>query len=150
MKVILLEDVRNVGKKDEVKEVSDGYGRNYLIKNGLAAAYNKENARALAQRQADDAAHQAELKKQAEETAQKLKDLTLEFTLNTGKQGNTFGQISSKQIASALEQKGIHVEKRKIIMDTPVDSLGTTKVKVDLYKGEVTGTINVHVSAKGA
>lgn len=150
MKVILLEDVRNVGKKDEVKEVADGYGRNFLIKKGLAVAFNKENEKALAQRKAQEAADRAEMKKEAEETAKKLESLTLEFTLNTGKQGNTFGQISSKQIAATLEKQGIHVEKRKIIMDTPVDSLGTTKVKVDLYKNEVIGTINVHVSAKGA
>ena len=76
--------------------------------------------------------------------------MTLEFQLNTGKGGNTFGQISSKQIVAALAQKGVHVDKRKIIMDTPVASLGTTKVKVDLYKGKIIGTINVHVSAKGA
>ncbi len=150
MKVILLQDVRNVGKKDDIKEVSDGYGRNFLIKKGLAVAFNKENERDLARRQAEDAAHQEELKKEAQITAEKLKDIQLEFTLNTGKQGNTFGQISSKQIAEALGRQGIHVEKRKIMMDVPVDSLGTTKVKVDLYHNEVIGVINVHVSAKGA
>lgn len=150
MKVILLEDVKNVGKKDDVKEVADGYGRNFLIKNKKAVPYNKENAKALEVKKAEDAAHQEELKQQAKETANRLKDIQLEFTLNTGKQGNTFGQISTKQIAAALEQMGIHIEKRKIIMDTPVDSLGTTKLKVDLYKGEVMGEIRVHVSAKGA
>lgn len=150
MKVILLSDVRNVGKKDEVKEVADGYGRNYLIKNGLAEPYNKVSSRELDARK--EAARQQDLENQEEAraTAEKLKDMTLEFELNTGKGGNTFGQISSKQIVSALEEKGIHVDKRKIIMDTPVDSLGTTNVKVDLYKGKITGTIHVHVSAKGA
>lgn len=150
MKVILLQDVRNVGKKDEVKEVSDGYGRNFLIKKHLAEPYNKVTSRELENRKEE--AHQLDLKnqKKAEETAEQLKDMTLEFQLNTGKGGNTFGQISSKQIVAALGQKGIHVDKRKIIMDTPVDSLGTTKVKVDLYKGKIIGTINVHVSAKGA
>lgn len=150
MKVILLEDVRNVGKKDEVKEVSDGYGRNFLIKKGLAEPYNKATSKDLAARKEEE--HQQDLKNQelAKETAEKLKDMTLEFQLNTGKGGNTFGQISSKQIVAALADQGIHVDKRKIIMDTPVDSLGTTKVKVDLYKGKIIGTINVHVSAKGA
>lgn len=150
MKVILLTDVRNVGKKDEVKEVADGYGRNFLIKNKLAEPYNKVSSRELDARR--EAAHQLDLEnqEQAEKTAEELKGMTLEFSLNTGKGGNTFGQISSKQIVAALAQKGIHVDKRKIIMDTPVDSLGTTKVKVDLYKGKIIGTINVHVSAKGA
>lgn len=149
MKVILLEDVRNVGKKDEVKEVSDGYAKNFLIKQGKAQVFNKGNAKELAARQAEEAANQEKLKAQAQETKQKLEDLTLEFTLNTGKGGNTFGQISTKQIAQALEQMGYHVDKRKILTDVPVDSLGTTKVKVDLYKGQVVATVNVHVSAKG-
>lgn len=150
MKVILLEDVKNVGKKDEVKEVSDGYAQNFLIKNKKAVLYNKASSKDLNSRKAEEAAHQAELKAQAEETQKKLEDLVLEFQLNTGKGGNTFGQISTKQIAQALAEQGIQVEKRKIILDTPVDSLGTTKVKVDLYKGQVIGTIRVHVSAKGA
>lgn len=150
MKVILLADVRNVGKKDEVKEVADGYGRNFLIKNGLAEPYNKVSSRELDARK--EAAHQQDLENraEAEKTAEKLRDMTLEFKLNTGKGGNTFGQISSKQIVGALADLGIHVDKRKIIMDTPVDSLGTTKVKVDLYKGKIIGTINVHVSAREA
>lgn len=150
MKVILLQDVRNVGKKDEVKEVSDGYGRNFLIKKNLAQPYNKVTSRDLDQRKEEERLQDLENQKQAELTAEELKEMTLEFQLNTGKGGNTFGQISSKQIVAALAQKGVHVDKRKIIMDTPVSSLGTTKVKVDLYKGKIIGTINVHVSAKGA
>lgn len=150
MKVILLKDVRNVGKKDEVKEVADGYGRNFLIKNGLADPYNKATSRALEGRQEEAREEDERNKEQAQEIAKKLESLVLEFTLNTGKGGNTFGQISSKQIVQALADKGITVDKRKIMMDTPVDSLGTTKVKVDLYRGSIIGTINVHVSAKGA
>lgn len=150
MKVILLADVRKVGKKDEVKEVADGYGRNYLIKNGLAAPCNKENTRALDERIAARKEEDEKNRQDAERIAGELKDMQLEFELNTGKGGNTFGQISSKQIVHALAEKGIQVDKRKIIMDTPVSSLGTTKVKVDLYKGKIIGTINVHVSAKGA
>ena len=149
MKVILLEDVRKVGKKDEVKEVADGYGRNYLIKNGLAAPLNKENTRALDARIAARKEEDKQNRQDAERIAKELESMTLEFRLNTSKGGNTFGQISSKQIVHALAEKGIQVDKRKIMMDTPVDSLGTTKVKVDLYKGKIIGTINVHVSAKG-
>jgi large subunit ribosomal protein L9 len=150
MKVILLQDVKNVGKKDEIKDVSDGYAKNYLIKNNLAALVNKENTNALAERQAAKAAALEQARQEALETQKKLENTTLEFTLNTGKGGNTFGQISTKQIAAQLEKLGINVDKRKIVLDTPVDSLGTTKVKVDLFKGQIIGEIKVHVSGKGA
>lgn len=150
MKVILLADVRKVGKKDEIKEVADGYARNFLIKNGLAAPCSKENTRALDERIAKRKEEDEQNRIDAQRIAKELEDMTLEFTLNTGKGGNTFGQISSKQIVHALAEKGVQVDKRKILMDTPVDALGTTKVRVDLYKGKIIGTINVHVSAKGA
>jgi large subunit ribosomal protein L9 len=92
--------------------------------------------------------HEEELKQEALALKERLKDLKLEFSLNTSKGGNTFGQISSKQIVAALEKEGIHVDKRKILMDTPVDSLGTTIVKADLYRNQVIADIAVHVSAK--
>lgn len=148
MKVILLKDVKNVGKKNEVKEVADGYGRNFLIKNGYALANTPQNQRKLQNQLALEAQKEAETKEEAEKVAEQLKNITLEFSLNTSKAGNVFGQISSKQIVQALDKQGIHVDKRKIHIDPPIDSLGTTNVAVDLYKGEVKGTIKVHVSAR--
>jgi large subunit ribosomal protein L9 len=148
MKVILLKDVKNVGKKDEVKEVSDGYARNFLMKNKLAVPYTKGSQTVLNKQLKERADHEEELKQEALALKERLKDLKLEFSLNTSKGGNTFGQISSKQIVAALEKEGIHVDKRKILMDTPVDSLGTTIVKADLYRNQVIADIAVHVSAK--
>ncbi len=149
MKVILLKDVKNVGKKDEVKEVSDGYGRNYLIKNKLAIAFTKGSEKVLESQLEEKAAQEAQLKKEAEKVAEKLKGIKLEFYLSAGKEGQVFGSISSKQIVEALAKQGIKVERRKIKMEIAIASLGTTKVKVDLYKGVVIGEINVHVNAKG-
>ena len=149
MKVIMLKDVKNVGKKDEVKEVSDGYARNYLIKNKMAIAYTKGSEKVLEKQLEEKAEQEAELKAQAEAVAEKLKTVRLEFALSAGKEGQVFGSISSKQITDALNKQGIKVEKRKIKMEESISSLGTTKVKVDLYKGIVIGEINVHVSAKG-
>ena len=125
MKVILLKDVKKVGKADELKEVSDGYARNFLIPKGLAMAASPANLKAYEQEMQKRAANEAELKKQAEKTAEELKGVTLEFQLSQGAGGHVFGTISSKQIAVALAQKGFPVEKRKIMMTDPVDSLGS-------------------------
>lgn len=149
MKVILLKDVKNVGKKDEVKEVSDGYARNFLIKNKMAVAYTKGSVKALDHQLEEKKLHEEDLKKQAEKIAEELKTTPVEFMLNTGKDGQAFGSVSSKQIAEALNKKGIIVDKRKIHMDIPVSSIGTTRVKVDLYKGQVIGEIVVQVRPKG-
>lgn len=149
MKVILLKDIKKVGKKDEVIEVSDGYARNYLIKRKLAVAYTKGSSKVLNEQLAIKEEHEAKLKKEAEEIKKKLDTMKLEFSLSAGKEGQVFGSISTKQIHQALQEKGIEVDKRKIHLDVPVSSLGTTNVKVDLYKGQVMGTIHVHVSQKG-
>lgn len=149
MKIILLKDVKNVGKKDEVKEVSDGYARNFLIKNKMAVAYTKGSVKVLDHQLEEKKLHEEDLKKQAEKIAEELKTTPVEFMLNTGKDGQAFGSVSSKQIAEALNKKGIIVDKRKIHMDIPVSSIGTTRVKVDLYKGQVIGEIVVQVRPKG-
>lgn len=149
MKVILLKDVKKVGKKDEIKEVSDGYARNFLIKNGLAVAYTKGSVKILDGQLEERRLHEEELKKEAEAVAEKLKNMKFEFKLSAGKEGQVFGSISSKQIAEALSKQGIKVERRKIMMEFPVASLGYSHVKVDLYKGQVIGDITILVSAKG-
>ncbi|MDO4467184.1 MAG: 50S ribosomal protein L9 [Bacillota bacterium] len=149
MKVILLKDVKKVGKKDEIKEVSDGYARNYLIKNGLAVAYTKGSSAVLNKQMEEKAEHEAELKAQAEVVKEQLSNMTVDFTLSSGKGGNVFGSISSKQIVAALAQKGIKVDKRKLEMPQAISSLGTTRVKVDLYRGQVIGEIVVRVFEKG-
>lgn len=149
MKVILLKDVKKVGKKDEVKEVSDGYGRNYLIKNGLAVAYTKGSSAVLNRQMEEKAQEEEELKAQAEVVKEQLKNLTVDFTLSSGKGGNVFGSISSKQVVAALAQKGIKVDKRKLDMPQSISALGTTRVKVDLYRGQVIGEVVVRVFEKG-
>ncbi len=149
MKVILLKDVRNVGKKDEVKEVSDGYARNFLIKRGLAIAYTKGSEKVLGEQLAEREKEEAALKAEAQETAKTLETTPLDFTLKAGKEGQVFGSVSTKQIAHALQEKGIKVDKRKIQLDQAIASLGTTRVKVDLYRGQVIGEIVVRVREQG-
>lgn len=141
MKVILLADVKKVGKKGEIKEVSDGYARNFLIARNLAVAASNDSMKVLAKQNADEAARQAELKAEAEALSAKLATMTLEFKVNS-KNGVVFNSVSTKQIQEALRQKGITIDKRKIIDNQPITSLGYSNIKIELYKG-VIGTIKV-------
>ena len=147
MKVILLSDVKKVGKKGQMLDVSDGYARNFLIKNKLAVADTDKSKEILAQQKAEEAAHEAELEAQANILKEKLESITLEFKLKAGAGGRVFGSISSKQIREQLLNKyNIKVDKRKFLSEDAVNSLGTTLVKVDLYRNKVIGQIKVHVS----
>lgn len=149
MKVILLKNVRKLGKKDEVMEVSDGYARNYLIKNHLAIQYTSGSSKVLEQQQEVRQEQEDELKEQAEQVKAQLAKTPVEFMLAAGKEGQVFGSVSSKNIVAALQKKGIQVDKRKVLLDTPISSLGTTRVKVDLYRNQVIGEIVVKVRQKG-
>ena len=142
MKVILKQDVKKVGKKGEVVEVSDGYARNFLIARGLAVAETKKSLEILADQKAEQAAHEAELEKEAKELAKKLEDMTFDFKVNSGKDGRVFGSVSTKQIVEELAKQGIRIDKRKIIDTAPVTSLGVTEVRVELYKN-VIGKVRV-------
>lgn len=146
MKVILLKDVKGVGKKQEIVNVKDGYGANYLIPHGLAVMYSEKSLEILENQKADQAAEIAKNIANAKQVAAKLKDITLEFTANSGTGGRMFGTISSKQIAAELQSKyGIEIDKRKFVNKTTVDAFGYTKLQIELYKG-VIGEINVHVT----
>lgn len=148
MKVILLKDVRKLGKKDEVKEVSDGYARNYLIKKGIAVQYTKGSKKKLEAQMEQRQEHEEELKQEAEKTKALLAKTPIEFYLNAGKEGQVFGSVSSKNIVTALQKKNIQIDKRKIVLDAPISSLGMTRVKVDLYRNQVIGEIIVRVRQK--
>ena len=147
MKVIMLADVKKVGKKGEIVEVADGYGRNFLIRGGYAVMATAGSQKVLDQQKLQDALNEQEKKVQAEEVAHKLENLTLRFHVKSGKDGRVFGSVSTKQIVEELRKQGINVDKRKILDTSPVSSLGVTKVRVELYK-DVIGTINVHLLEK--
>lgn len=145
MKVILKTDVKHVGKAGEIVEVADGYGRNYLIARGLAVLSTAKSREILADEKKEAQHQDEENRKQAQALAEEIGKMKLEFKVNSGKEGRVFGSISTKQIVEELRKKGIHVDKRKFIDTNAIGSLGTTKVRVELYKG-VIATINVHVS----
>lgn len=145
MKVILLQDVRKLGKKGDIVKVADGYGQNYLIKNKLAVLETDATRKVVENEK--QLAHEEDLKKQdeARQLAKRLEEMTLEFSLKSGKDGKTFGSVSTKQIVEQLREKyDIKIDKRKFIDAHPIGALGYTKLKVDLYKG-IIATITVHL-----
>lgn len=148
MKVILLKDVKGIGKKDQIVNVKDGYGANYLIPNGLAVMHSQKSVEVLNQQQADAAEEIRQLTLKAQEVAKKLENIVVEFEAACGSDSRMFGSISTKQIEQELKSKySIEIDKRKFVDKIPVDRLGYTKLRIELYKG-VIGTVIVHVSEK--
>ena len=134
MKVIFLKDLKKQGKKNEIKDVSDGYAMNYLIKNGYAVKYTKSSSDRL-----DGEIYKNKVTEEENiKTAMKLKDEiekeTLVFNVKTGKDGKVFGSISSKQICYELEKLGYNIDKKKVMINNPLTSLGTFYVDIELYK----------------
>lgn len=149
MKVILLADVKKVGKKDQTVEVSDGYATNFLFPRHLAVQVTKKSVEVLADQQEKAAEIEAEKKAKAQDLAEKLKDITVDFVVKTGKEGKLFGNISTKQIEEELlKQYNIQIDKKKFIDKGPLNVLGFHHLKIELHKG-VIGTINVHLISEG-
>ena len=145
MKVIFSTDVRGQGKKGEMKEVSDGYARNYLIPRGLAAEATADNINAMKLKEKAKAAQIAREKAQAEENAKKLEGVQVLIRARAGSSGKLFGAVTSQEICDALkEQFDIDIEKNKIVQSEPIKTFGSYTVKAKLGY-EVSGNINVLV-----
>lgn len=149
MKVILLADVKKLGKKDQTIEVSDGYAVNFLFPRKLAVQVTKKSVEVLGEQQEERRLADEANRKKALETAEVLKGITVEFKVKTGKEGKLFGNVSTKQIADELLAKhGLTIDKKKFIDKGPLSVLGYHHLKIELYKG-VIGVINVHLVAEG-
>ncbi|SFI69569.1 50S ribosomal protein L9 [Thermoflavimicrobium dichotomicum] len=148
MKVILLQDVKGTGKKGEIKEVAEGYARNYLIPRKLAVEATPGNINTLKEQQRIMNIKKEKELERAKELGKKLESVTLKLATKAGEGGRMFGSITAKQISEELKKKHqLSVDKKKILLDEPIRSLGVTKVPVKLHP-EVTVTINVHVVAE--
>lgn len=149
MKVILLKDVKKLGKKDQTIEVSDGYAANYLIPNKLAVQASKKSNEILANQKAEEKRIFEENTAKARSLAEILDKITLEFTLKSGNGGRCFGNVSLKQIEEKLASAhNISVDKRKFVDKGPCDTFGMFHLKIELFKG-VIGTIHVHIKEEG-
>ena len=144
MKVILKSDVKKVGKKGEIVNVADGYARNFLIARGLAVPTTEKSLEILKEQKIEAKEQDEANRKEAQKLADELEKMTLTFKVNSGEGGRVFGSVSTKQIVEELRKKEIYLDKRKFIDTNPIVALGTTKVRVELYKG-VVATLNCRV-----
>ncbi|TYP75362.1 50S ribosomal protein L9 [Paenibacillus methanolicus] len=142
MKVIFLQDVKGQGKKGEVKEVSEGYVRNFLLPKGLVKAASDGNLKTLDIQKAAEVKRKEKEKEDAQAFAAKLEAITVVVKTKSGADGRLFGSVTSKQIAEALEKQGHKIDKRKIELDEPIRALGYTNVPVKLHP-EVKATLKV-------
>mgnify|MGYP001767767076 CR=1 FL=1 len=145
MKVIFNADVKGQGKKGELKEVSDGYARNYLLPRKIATEATTDNINTLKLKEKARQAQMAAERTQAEEYAKKLGEITVTVKAKAGAGGKLFGAITSQEISDSLKaQHGIEIEKNKIVQAEPIKAYGSFQVKAKLGY-EVTGTITVMV-----
>ena len=147
MKIILKEDISNLGYKDDIVEVKDGYGRNYLIPQGKAIIANPSNLKQLEENQRQRAHKLAQIKAEAEATAAALADVALTIGAKAAANGTIFGSVNNIQIAEALEKLGHNIDRRTIVLKEPVKELGKYTAKVNLHK-EVSVEIPFEVVAE--
>lgn len=145
MKVILLEDIKGVGKKDEVINSSDGYARNYLFPKKLAVEANRENMAKLQAKQESRQFRKDQEKEEAMKIASKLKEITVTIKVKAGENGKIFGGVTAKEIAENLNKEHkIVVDKKKIMLKETIKTLGVYPVEIKLYEG-VIGNVKVKI-----
>ena len=147
MKIILKEDIQNLGYKNDIVEVKDGYGRNYLIPQGKAIIANPSNLRQLEENQRQRAHKLAKIKADAEAVAASLTDVSLTIGAKASATGTIFGSVNNIQIAEALEKLGHNIDRKIIVLKEPVKELGKYTAKVNLHK-EVSVEIPFEVVAE--
>ena len=146
MEVILLEDVKSLGNKDEIVKVSDGYARNYVLPKKLGVEATSKNLNELKLKKANEEKLAKQKLEEAQAFAKVLEESSVELKMKSGEGGRTFGSISSKEIAQeAKKQLNFELDKKKIILDEPIKTLGVHIVKIKLHK-DVTAKLTVKVS----
>ncbi len=145
MKVLLLRDVEHLGKAGEIKDVSGGFGRNYLLPKGFAVLATKSHIKQAEERLAAQRRRAEAARREAEALAAKLSALTLTFTAKVGEQDRLYGSVTNADIAAKLhEEVGIEIDRRKIMLEDPIKRTGEYEVPVELASG-ITATLKVVV-----
>ena len=146
MKVILLQDVKGQGKKNDIINVSDGYARNYLIKNKLAVEATSSMVNSLEISKKADEHRKAVEKAEAVALAQRINGMNVVVKIKVGETGKLFGSLNTQSVADALKEKGVEIDKKKIVINDVIKSVGTYDVVVKPY-AEVSAKIKVTVEA---
>lgn len=147
MEVILIQDVKSLGKKGDVVKVNDGYARNYILPKKLGLEANKQNLYDLQQQKAAEDKKQKEILDEAKEFGKQLEKLTVKLSIKVGEGGKTFGSISTKEIATAVkEQFDIEIDRKKLQLSDPIKNAGSFTIAVKLHP-QVTADLKVAVEA---
>jgi large subunit ribosomal protein L9 len=147
MKLILREDVYNLGKGGDLVEVKPGYGRNFLIPGGLAVLANPKNIREVEHQKAVAAAKAAKLRASAEAIAKRLSDTPVSLRRKVGEQDKLYGSVTAMDVAEALAARGLDIDRRTIDLSEPIKTLGDFEVGVKLHS-DVVGKVKVKVEAE--
>lgn len=146
MKLILLEDVKSIGKKGQLINSSDGYAKNYLIPKGLAVEATSSNINTLEQKKKSEEKRKLEELESARELAKSLEDKKIDIKVKTGENGKLFGAVTNKEIGAAIEeQTGIKIDKKKISLDEPIKMVGRRHVTIKIHP-QVNAEIEVVIS----
>ena len=145
MKVILIEDVKSMGKKGQLVDVNDGYARNFILAKKLGLEATPKNLNDLKLKKANDEKVAKEIYEEAKAFGERMKEMEVNVTIKTGEGGKIFGSVSSKEIAEAAKaQLGIELDKKKMVLPSPIKVLGTTMVPIKLHP-KVTSELKVNV-----
>lgn len=146
MKVILLKEIKHIGKRGDIKEVADGYARNFLLPQKMALLASDLNLKEIANEKARMAANSSKRSKELKEIIKKLDGLRLETALKSTPQGHLFGSVNEDKIIKLLSEKGLDISRKEIILPKPIKSLGSHKVTVDM--GEGIGSTEITLEVK--
>ena len=145
MEIVLLEDVKALGKKGQIVTVNDGYARNFILPKKLGVEATSKNLNDLKLKKANDAKLAAEILAAAKELAAKLDESKVTLSIKAGEGGRAFGSVSNKEISKAItDQLGLEIDKKKIVLNDPIKSIGSFEVPIKLHK-EVTARLAVKV-----